>query len=295
MTTTYLQSPPGRGVAIPRSRPVVIYDSGVGGLTVARHLIQLLPSEDLLFVADNGWFPYGDKNDLALRARIYGVLHAITESANPRAVVIACNTASTAVASSLDDLGAEVPMFPVIPPIAQTAEAVRGGTVAVLGTPSTTRRSLVRRLVDEQRDVSKFELIGSMELVHLAEKKLAGQPVTSEEVVEALDLVVPASVRAGVDGVILACTHFPWLLDELQPAFPNARVWSDPARDVARKVMAHVPARSQPPREDVVRVLNLTSNHNREELGPVFARHGFWAGPSLAFASSVNSPSLQTG
>ncbi|MDH6576656.1 aspartate/glutamate racemase family protein [Kitasatospora sp. MAP5-34] len=295
MTTSYLQSPPGRGVAIPRSRPVVIYDSGVGGLTVARHLVQLMPSEDLLFVADNGWFPYGDKNDLALRARIYGVLHAITESANPRAIVIACNTASTAVASSLDDLGAGVPIFPVIPPVEQTAQAVRGGTVALLGTPSTTRRSLVRRLIEQQQGVANFELIGSMELVHLAEKKLAGQQVSADEVTEALDAVVPASVRAGVDGVILACTHFPWLLEELQPAFPNARVWSDPARDVARKVMSQVPARVRSPREDVTRVLNLTSSHNRDELGPVFARHGFWAGPSLAFGSNVYATSLQTG
>ncbi|MGK4581604.1 glutamate racemase [Kitasatospora sp. HPMI-4] len=290
MNTTYLP-----GALPPRSRPIVIYDSGVGGLTVARHLVQLRPSEDLLYVADNGWFPYGDKRDMALRSRIYGVLDAVIESADPRAIVIACNTASTALIATLSDLATDVPVFTVTPPIEQTAKAVAGGTVVLLATPSTVRRSMVRRLVNEHSAVSRFELVGAMDLVHLAERKLAGHQVTAEEVVEALDQVIPSSRRDEVDGVILGCTHFPWLLDELRTAFPRALVWSDPARETAEQVLEQIPVRVRPTREDVARVLYLTSDHNREELRPVFARQGFWAGPSLPFSANEQLLSLQTG
>lgn len=290
VTTTALPVGPG---TVPADIDVVIYDSGVGGLTVARHLAELHPQANVLYVADNGWFPYGDKSDLALRARIYAVLHTIVETAQPLATVVACNTASTAVAATLDDISDAMPIFTVVPPIGNTVRAVRGGTIALLATPSTTRRQLVRELIARHAGESRVQLVPAMGLVHLAERKLAGGIVTAEEVAHVLDPVLPPGERELIDGVILGCTHFPWLIEELRPAFPSAGVWSDPALDVARHVTDHLVSVGPRSTESVgTRALYLTSGHNRAELRHVFERHGFGAGPSLPFPWHTYAPSL---
>ena len=291
---TQLLSDPIADPTLPTRRPIVIYDSGVGGLTVARHLIRLLPSDNLLYVADNGWFPYGDKSDLALRGRIFALLHTIVEAACPRAIVIACNTASTAIAPVIDDLS-DVPLFVVLPPVAQTVRDARGGPVALLATPNTLRCSLVRRLVDAHASPSQIRFVASMALVHLAERKLAAERVTDANVRAALDAAMLPAERQRMDGVILGCTHFPWLIDEMRPAFPAARVWSDPALDVAGRVAARIGPAERPSSEERVRMLALTSGHNQEHLRRVFARHGFGTGPPLPFAWTAWTPSLQTG
>lgn len=301
MSTSSLTARRSRGQArrgadrAPR-RPIVVYDSGVGGLTVARHLLRLRPQDDLVYVADNGWFPYGDKDDLALRARIYAVLHAVVERARPSAVVIACNTASTAVTATLDDLAADTPIFTVVPPVEQTVREVGDGTVALLGTPSTIRRSLVRRLVDQHAVQGRFVLAPSMDLVHLAEAKLASGRVDTAAVAAALDAVLPAPSREDVAGVILGCTHFPWLVEELRPFFPQARVWADPALAVAQQVEARL-AETAPESGGRVpsRRLYLTSQHNLEELRPVFRRHGFAAGPLLPLSWVTPALHRRTG
>jgi glutamate racemase len=257
------------------NRPIVVYDSGVGGLTVSRHLVRLRPSEDLLYVADNGWFPYGNRPELALRARIYTVLDTLVESVGPRAIVIACNTASTAVASTLRDLTDTVPLFVVVPPIEQALRASPSGRHALLATPNTVRCSPVRRLVASSAAPGQVTSVASMALVHLAEQKLAGEPVTSDSVRVALDHVIAPSERRRIDSVILGCTHFPLLLDELAEAFPAARHWSDPALAIAREVVERVPPMAAPGAREAVRALMLTSGHNQGQLQRVFAPHGF--------------------
>lgn len=266
-------APPGR----PRpAGPIVIYDSGVGGLTVARHITALRPSADLLYVADNAWFPYGDKTAIALRARVYGMLHALVESARPAAIVVACNTASTAAAASLADIGREVPLRLVVPPVRDAVRAAGpGAPLALLATPATARNSLVRRAIAAHAAPGQIRLAPAMGLVHLAERKLAGEPVTAADARAALDPVLPAPQRAAVRGVLLGCTHFPWLLDELRPAFPAARHWTDPALQAARHVLAAVPQAPAAGPAPGARHLWLTTPAAPAPLRRAFARHGF--------------------
>jgi glutamate racemase len=271
---------------LPTDAPIVVYDSGVGGLTVARHLIRLRPCEHVLYVADNAWFPYGDKHDLALRARIDGLLHTVVKATHPRAVVIACNTASTLMATTLEGVANDTPLFLVMPPIQQAARETRGGRIVLLATPCTLRRSLVRGLIQRHVSPGQISLIPSMELVLLAERKAAGEPITSAQVEAALDAVMPCDERRLIEGVILGCTHFSWLLGELRQAFPFARCWSDPALDAAKRVVARIGPVERHISESAVRALLLTSDHNRKHLRQVFLRHGFGVAASLPFAAT---------
>jgi glutamate racemase len=286
-----LKHPSYRHEAPAADAPIVIYDSGVGGLTVARQLTRLRPAENLLYVADNGWFPYGKKGELELRARMYAVLHTIMESVQPKAIVIACNTASTVADTALDDIDEDVPVFTVVPPVEEAVQATPDGVIALLATPGTVRRSLVRRLIGPYAAPGQVRLVDTMELVYLAERKLAGNTITAGHVKVALDLTMPAPERALIDGVIFGCTHFPWLADELRPSFPTARAWSDPAMDVANHVLSRTTPVERPGHG--TRTLALTSEHNRHHLRRVFAQHGFWTELPLQFGWPEYAPSLQ--
>jgi glutamate racemase len=256
-------------------RPVVVYDSGVGGLTVARHIKRLCPDQPLVYLADNAWFPYGLRRDLELRGRVFALLHMVVTELAPRAVVIACNTASTAIAPTLDDLTEEIPIFTVFPPIEQTLAATGGGRTALLATPSTVRRASIRRTADAWSRTGRLSLVPTMPLVYLAERKLAGERVGVDEVIAAVEPVLDADDRRAVEGVVLGCTHFPWLIEELSVAFPAVRCWGDPAIELAQRVCSEIGAAGLGGDPSRPHELLLTSDHNREELEPVFARHGF--------------------
>lgn len=269
--------PGGTQPASRASGPVVIYDSGVGGLTVARHIMRLCPGQDLIYVADNAWFPYGNRRDLALRGRVFALLSMMLEDLAPQAIVIACNTASTAVASTLDDITEDTPIFTVFPPVEQTLRAAGGGPTALLATPSTIRRAAIRRVAAECSISGQLSLVPTMGLVHLAERKLAGRPVSPDEIIEALDPVIGEREREQIEGIVLGCTHFPWLVDELRSVFTAAHCWGDPALEVATRVSRHLGSTNRTNPAGQTLSLLLTSDHNQDELRPVFARHGFSA------------------
>jgi glutamate racemase len=227
--------------ARPFAAPILVFDSGVGGLTVAAEIATLLPSVPLLYLCDNGYFPYGTKPEAALVDRVAGVIETAVARDAPRLVVIACNTASTVALSRLRATVAP-PIVGVVPAIKPAAAASRNRVIGLLGTPGTVRRRYTQELIDRFAGDCRVIRIGSAELVEMAEAKLQGETVDNEAVAAILaGFFAPASGESA-DTVVLACTHFPLLRDELARVAPAGTVFVDSAAAVAQRVRAVLPA-----------------------------------------------------
>lgn len=211
----------------------LIFDSGVGGLSVAAEIRQLMPDVSMTYVADDAFRPYGDKTEAQLRERLPGLLWTLTEMVKPDVVVIACNTAST---TALEPIRAavNVPVVGVVPAIKPAAKRSETKTIGVLGTPGTVRRKYVDVLIQEFAADCDVILQGSVGLVTLAEAKLVGEAVDAEAIKAELAPLLAQDKTGRMDAVVLACTHFPLLREELQSAAPDKIEWIDSGRAVAK-------------------------------------------------------------
>ncbi len=246
----------------------MVFDSGIGGVTVLRRLIEHLPRADFTYVADDAGFPYGPQPAEALRQRIVDLFDDLIATYRPDAVVIACNTASTLV---LADLRARhrVPFVGTVPAIKPAAARTRSGLISVLATPGTVARDYTRDLIDRFAPDVDVTLVGSKNLARIAEARLRGEPVDSGAVAAEL---APCFVdRDGVrtDTIVLACTHFPLLVDRFIGVAPWPVDWLDPADAIARRAAA---------------VLGEPDDDLRAAGGPVLGRIVFTSG-TAPFAS----------
>jgi glutamate racemase len=216
------------------SAPILFFDSGVGGLSVLAPTRRLLPTAPIVYAADSAGFPYGTKSEAEIASRVPALLGRLVERFEPRLVVIACNTACTI---ALDHVRAalDVPVVGTVPAIKPAAEASRSGAIAVLGTEATIRQRYVDDLAAQFASQQKVVRFGSPELVELAERKLAGGPVSVEDVRNAVQPLFDQAGGAEVDVVVLACTHFPLLDAELEQAFPGMN-WVDGGAGIARRI-----------------------------------------------------------
>ena len=216
------------------SSPILFFDSGVGGLSVLDPTRALLPNAPIVYAADSAGFPYGRRSETEIASRVPALLGRLVERFQPRLAVIACNTASTIalehVRSALD-----LPVVGTVPAIKPAAELSRSRVIGVLGTQATVRQPYVDDLA--ARFASDCTIIrhGSPELVELAEAKLAGTPVTVEAVRDAVQPMISAPGGEHIDTIVLACTHFPLLADELKHALPAVR-FVDGGAGIARRI-----------------------------------------------------------
>lgn len=216
-------------------RPILFFDSGVGGLSIAAPARIALPQARFVYVADSAGFPYGTRDEAEIAARVPALLGRLAERYRPRLIVIACNTASTialaAVRAALD-----VPIVGTVPAIKPAAERSRTRTVGVLGTAATVRQAYVDDLT--ARFAADCHVIrhGSAELVTLAEAKLRGERVSVAEVRSAITPMLASPGGAAIDTVVLACTHFPLLADELAAAIERPVGFVDGAAGIARRI-----------------------------------------------------------
>ncbi|HEY7006816.1 MAG TPA: glutamate racemase, partial [Sphingomicrobium sp.] len=198
--------------------PILFFDSGVGGLSVLEPTRRLLPNAPIVYAADSAGFPYGKRSEAEIASRVPALLGRLVERFHPRLAVIACNTASTIaldhVRSALD-----LPVVGTVPAIKPAAEMSKTRVIGVLGTEATVRQPYVDDLAARFAADCKLIRHGSPELVELAEAKLAGEEVASDAVRAAAQPMFDADDR--IDTVVLACTHFPLLEDELRTAFPD--------------------------------------------------------------------------
>ena len=213
----------------------LIFDSGVGGLSVAAEIRRRLPQLQMSYIADDIFRPYGEKSEAQLKSRLPRLLWELTETVNPDIVVIACNTAST---TALDEIRSivDVPIIGVVPAIKPTATASRTKTIGVLGTPGTVQRRYVDDLINDFAGDCHVLLQGSVNLVDIAEKKLAGEPVDLDWIKTELAPMFSGRHGADIDAVVLACTHFPLLRDELKASVTQSVQWIDSGDAIARRV-----------------------------------------------------------
>jgi glutamate racemase len=215
--------------------PILLFDSGVGGLTVLAELRKVLPQAPVIYAADMAGLPYGTKTEAQITARVAGLLGRMTERFAPRLVCIACNTASTIALGMVREV-LEVPVVGTVPAIKPAAAMTRSGVIGLLGTQATIRQAYVDRLEQEFAADKRLLRYGGPGLVEAAEAKLRGEPVDPAAIVRAAEALRTMPGGKDIDTLVLACTHFPLLEEELTQAFgPHVR-FVHGARGIARRI-----------------------------------------------------------
>jgi glutamate racemase len=234
---------------------ILIFDSGVGGLTVFREVIAARPDARYVYVADDAGFPYNNLAEDKLIARVTQVIGDAIAAHNPDLIVIACNTASTL---ALKDVRARfsVPFVGTVPAIKPACAQSKSQRIAVLGTQATVGREYTRALIREFANGCDVVLVGSPRLAGFAEAELSGKPVSDADIrAEIAPCFVDGDGRR-CDTVVLACTHYPLLIGRFRANAPWPVDWLDPAPAIARRVgdllRERPAAASQPPKPQIV-------------------------------------------
>jgi glutamate racemase len=215
-------------------RPVLVFDSGVGGLSVLAEIRTALPHAPLVYAADNAWHPYGTREEHEIAARVPALLGRLAERYRPRLIVIACNTAATI---ALADVRAalELPIVGTVPAIKPAALASKNRVIGVLGTAATIRQPYVDRLIAEFAPDCTVLRLGSAELVAMAEAKLRGTEPLPGAVSAVMAGLYQQAGGERIDQLVLACTHFPLLADEIAAASPPGVTMVDSGKGIARR------------------------------------------------------------
>jgi len=215
--------------------PILLFDSGVGGLTVLEELRKLLPQAPVIYAADLAGLPYGTKSEAQIAARVAGLLGRMTERFHPRLVCIACNTASTIALGMVREV-LEVPIVGTVPAIKPAAALSKSGVIGLLGTEATIRQEYVDRLEREFAADKMLLRHGAPQLVAAAEAKLRGEACDPVVVAEAVSVLRAMPGGDRIDTVVLACTHFPLLEDELAACFGPSVSFVHGAAGIARQI-----------------------------------------------------------
>lgn len=225
-----------KGLIKPR---IIVFDSGVGGLSVLSEIQQKLPDADYIYVSDNAAFPYGTKPESVLLSRVDAVLNAVVGKFGADMIVIACNTASTLTLPHIrKQFG--IPVVGVVPAIKPAAKLSSTKVIGLLATPATVSRPYTQQLIQEFASDCEVILIGSTELVQIAEQKIRGETLDGNAIKHILDLFNHHKHHEKMDVIVLACTHFPLLKAEIQTALHETNKQTirliDSGEAIARRV-----------------------------------------------------------
>jgi len=219
---------------IPSSAPLLFFDSGVGGLSVLKAVQAALPNAPIVFAADYAGLPYGTKTEAEISARVPALLGFLVERYQPRLVTIACNTACT-IALPHVRAALDVPVVGTVPAIKPAAEATQSGVIGLLGTAATVRQSYVDKLYSYHAPDMTLLRHAAPELVSAAEAKMRGEQVDAAVYARAMAGLRDQPDGARLDVVVLGCTHFPLVEDELRAAAPHV-TFVDGAAGIARRI-----------------------------------------------------------
>ncbi|MES2906484.1 MAG: glutamate racemase [Pseudomonadota bacterium] len=214
---------------------ILVFDSGFGGLTVLREVMRARPDADYIYIADSAAFPYGNLSEEQLLARVLNVFERLMGQYNPTIAVIACNTASTIVLPHLRGRY-NIPFVGTVPAIKPAAQLSKSRLISVLATPGTVKNDYTKDLVEQFAEGCAVHLVGSKLLASIAEAKLKGEQISDQDI---LTEIRPCFVEAHgkrTDQIVLACTHYPLLLDEFHRLAPWEVNYVDPAPAIARRV-----------------------------------------------------------
>jgi glutamate racemase len=215
-------------------RPLLVFDSGIGGLSVLGPIRVLLPSAPIVYAADSAGYPYGTRRAAEIEARVPAMLGRLAERFDPELIVIACNTAST-IALDAVRFALDLPVVGTVPAIKPAAELSKTRAIGVLGTEATVRQPYLDRLIGEFASDCSVVRYGSAELVDLAEAKLRGEATDPQAFRRILDSLYALPGGEQVDTVVLACTHFPLVEEELAAASSRSVRFVDGKEGIARR------------------------------------------------------------
>lgn len=226
-----------RATMLPRHTPtILVFDSGLGGLTVLSPTMQAHPGAHVVYAADDAGFPYGGLREDALVTRVLAVMERLVARFHPDLVVIACNTASTLVLPALRARFA-LPFVGTVPAIKPAAALTKSGLISVLATPGTVARDYTRGLIEHYAGDCEVTLVGSTRLAGLAEAALKGEAVNEAAIAAEIAPCFVERDGARTDVVTLSCTHYPLLLERMRRLAPWPVEWIDPAPAIARRVV----------------------------------------------------------
>ncbi|TQV73449.1 glutamate racemase [Exilibacterium tricleocarpae] len=232
---------PATASATPR---ILVFDSGVGGLSILAEIRARLPHCALVYASDNAAFPYGTKSEAVLVERVDKVLHRLLDRHPADIVVVACNSASTLALPRIRSRFSQ-PIVGVVPAIKPAAALTKNRTIGLLATPGTVARQYTSDLIRDFAPQCRVVSVGSSELVQMAEDHLRGQaadPVAIRPIIEPLFDTTTQSPAPDV--IVLACTHFPLLKPALAAAAPRPVTWVDSGAAIARRVRQLLGARA---------------------------------------------------
>ncbi len=215
--------------------PILLFDSGVGGLTVLAALRAILPDAPIIYAADTAGLPYGQKTEAEIAARVAGLLGRLSERFRPRLATIACNTASTIALGMVRDV-LRIPIVGTVPAIKPAAAITRSGTIGLLGTAATIRQAYVDRLEAEFAADKRLIRFAAPELVSAAEARLRGEDVDPQVFARAAAGLRDQPGGDAIDTVVLACTHFPLVEQDLQQAMGPGVSFVHGAQGIARRI-----------------------------------------------------------
>jgi glutamate racemase len=220
------------------ARPkILVFDSGLGGLTVHAEIIKSLPDAQYIYVADDAAFPYGRLEIDVLIKRVIRVISEMIKRHAPDIVVIACNTASTICLPSLR-AAFTLPFVGTVPAVKTAALLSRTRTISILGTPGTVNREYTHDLIIDHAADCRVSLVGAPNLARLAEAHLWGEAVSDADVLAEIQPCFKEKDGIRTDAIALACTHYPLLLDTYRRVAPWEVMWIDPAPAIAKRVLA---------------------------------------------------------
>ncbi len=211
---------------------ILVFDSGVGGLSILEALRKELSNCEFVYASDNAAFPYGLKSQAHLIERVDAVLKKLIKQIEPDIIVVACNTASTVVLPSIRN-HFKAPVVGVVPAIKPAVALSRTGVIGLLGTPGTVNRDYTQRLIDGFASDCEVVKVGSSRLVEIAEQALRGSSPNKSELIK---ILAPLFTADKLDTIVLACTHFPLIVQDLKNASPREVNWIDSGEAIARRV-----------------------------------------------------------
>ncbi len=210
--------------------PIGVFDSGVGGLSVLRALLEALPAESYYYLADSAKCPYGSRSAEEIRRLSAGIArHLIDRGA--KALVVACNTASAAALASLREAFPAVPVIGMVPAVKPAAERTRTGVVGVLATPATFGGRLFTEVVERHAHGAR---VLSQTCHGLVERIEAGD-LDSPATVGLLRSYVEPLLEAGADTLVLGCTHYPFVIPALRSIVGDGVELVEPSEAIARQ------------------------------------------------------------
>ncbi|MEP1214557.1 MAG: glutamate racemase [Marinobacter sp.] len=209
---------------------VLVFDSGVGGLSIAACIHRQLPSVRLVYLADNAGFPYGNQPESVVIERSQALIAAAIDEYPCDVIVVGCNTASTVVLPHLRAM-TSTPVIGVVPAIKPAVALSANRRIGVLATPATVRRPYLAGLITEFADGCTVERLGHPDLVYWIERLVTGVRVPEELLYAALQPFRDADV----DTVVLGCTHYPLIADLLKAQMPEVKYWVDSGDAIARR------------------------------------------------------------